>query len=283
MATRSRADYFEQLFGLTGKTAVVTGGGGAIGPALCHGLARAGARVAVLTRSESSCTAVAEEICAEGGDAIALVADILDTEALERARYRVAQAFGRLDVLVNNAGGGATPASRVLPDTPLFNNPELRMGTRAAIDLNLLGPIYATFAFGDLLASDEGGVIVNTSSNSARHVGVGVMGYSSAKAAVEQWTRWLAVETAHRYGGRVRVNALGPGFTVGASNRHRYYGPDGSPTQKALDAMARIPVGRLGTSEDLVTTLLFLCAPASSYVTGQVVSADGGLGLDTGV
>jgi NAD(P)-dependent dehydrogenase (short-subunit alcohol dehydrogenase family) len=108
------------------------------------------------------------------------------------------------------------------------------------------------------------------------------MGYSSAKAGLEQWTRWLAVETARRYAGRVRVNALGPGFTVGAANRHRYSEPDGTPSQRARVAVARIPMGRLGTPEDLVTTLLFLCAPASSYVTGQVVSADGGLGLDTG-
>jgi NAD(P)-dependent dehydrogenase (short-subunit alcohol dehydrogenase family) len=283
MSTSRPADYLENLFGLKGKAAVVTGGGGAIGPSLCKGLARAGARVAVLTRSEASCTTVAAQIRAEGGDAIPVVADILDVDSLDRARDQVVEAFGGLDILVNNAGGGATPTSRVLPETPLFNNPGLRAGTRAAIDLNLIGPILATFAFGEVLASGDGGVIVNTSSNSARHVGIGVMGYSSAKAGLEQYTRWLAVETAHRYRGRVRVNALGPGFTVGDSNRHRYWEPDGTPTQRTKDAVARIPVGRLGSSDDLVTTLLFLCAPASAYVTGQVVSADGGLGLDTGV
>jgi NAD(P)-dependent dehydrogenase (short-subunit alcohol dehydrogenase family) len=282
VSTRAPA-YLDELFGLTGRAAVVTGGGGTIGSGLCLGLARAGARVAVLGRTEKTCAAVADAIRSEGGEALAVVADIVDESSLRRARDAVATAFGRLDILVNNAGGPAATTSRVLPETRLFDNPELAAGTRAVIELNLLGPILTTFAFGDLLAEGEGGVIVNTSSNSARNVSAGVLGYSAAKAGLEHVTRWLAVETAHRYGGRVRVNAIAPGFTAGRQNRSRYFEPDGSPTERTRAAIARIPAGRIGTPEDLVPALLFLCAPASSYVTGQVLAVDGGHGLDTGV
>jgi NAD(P)-dependent dehydrogenase (short-subunit alcohol dehydrogenase family) len=274
--------FLDDLFGLTGKAAVVTGGGGLIGGEFCRGLARAGARVAVLGRGEAGCSEVARVIRSEGGEAIAVVADVLDAAALDRARDAVLDAFGGVDILVNTAGGPAAPASRLLPDQPLFGA-EFRAGTRSVIDLNLLGPVLTIFAFGDALAAGDGGVIVNVSSNSARNVSSGVMGYSAAKAGLEQLTRWLAVEAARRYGGRLRVNAIAPGFTVGARNRDRFFAADGTPNERARAAIARIPAGRLGTPGELVPALLFLCAPASSYVTGQVVPVDGGHGLETGV
>ena len=275
--------YLESLFGLNEKVAVVTGGGGLIGAAFCRWLARAGARVGVLGRTRAACEAVVASIREEGGEAVVLIADVLDERALERACSALEDSLGRLDVLVNNAGGPAVASSRVLPETPLFDNPALRAGTRAVVELNLLGPILTTFAFGDLLAAGEGGAIVNISSNSARKVSSGVFGYSGAKAGLEQLTRWLAVETAHRYGGRVRVNAIAPGFTAGLRNRARYYQDDGSLTDRARAAVARIPAGRLGTPEDLVPAMLFLAGPGSAYLTGQVVAVDGGHGLDTGV
>lgn len=273
------SSYLETLFGLGGKVAVVTGGGGLIGAEFCRGLAHAGASVAVLGRTAASCEAVASEINAAGGKAIAVQVDILDTLSLDRARERVVEQLGTADILVNCAGGPSVPGARLMPDERLFSA-SFREGTRNVIDLNLLGTVLPIFAFGDDLMAGAGGVIVNVSSGSARHVSPGVMGYSAAKAGVEQLTRWLAVETARRSDGRVRVNAISPGYTIGQKNRDRYYNQDGTPTERTAALMGRIPIGRLGTPADLLPALLWLCAPASSYVNGVVVAVDGGHGLD---
>ena len=291
------SDYLERLFCLTGKVAVVTGGGGLIGAGFCRALALAGARVAVLGRREESCAVVASEISQHGGDAIPVSVDILDERQLDGARDRVLAAFGSADILVNAAGGPGVPNSRLLPEDDLFG-PTFRAGTRAVIELNLLGTILPIFAFGDALADGDGGVIVNVASGRPGAVSPGVMGYSVAKAGVEQLTRWLAVETAHRYGGRLRVNAISPGFTVGetiwkegASDKQpgswlrsnhpltRMFNEDGTPNQRALTILAGIPAGRFGHPDDLVPALLWLCSPANSYVTGVVVPVDGGRGL----
>jgi NAD(P)-dependent dehydrogenase (short-subunit alcohol dehydrogenase family) len=271
--------YLEDLFGLAGKVAVVTGGGGLIGAEFCRGLSRAGAAVAVLGRTASSCEAVASEIRAAGGKAVAIAVDVLDVASLDHARERVRAELGTAAILVNSAGGPMVPGSRLMPDQPLFGA-TFREGTRNVIELNLLGTVLPIFAFGDDLMAGGGGLIVNVSSGSARHVSPGVMGYSAAKAGIEQLTRWLAVEAARRSGGRVRVNAISPGYTVGEKNRDRYYNPDGSPSPRTAALTERIPIGRLGEPRDLVPALLWLCAPASSYVNGVVVAVDGGHGLD---
>jgi NAD(P)-dependent dehydrogenase (short-subunit alcohol dehydrogenase family) len=271
--------YLEELFGLNGKAAVVTGGGGVIGSEFCRALARVGARVAVLGRNDANLSEVANEIRGKGGDAIQVIADVLDEAALDRARDTVAEAFGDLDILVNTVGGAPSAASILRPDQPLFGA-EFREGTRQTIEMNLLSPFLVIFAFGDLLAGGDGGVIINISSGAARHTVSGRMGYAAAKAGVEQLTRWLAVETAVRYGGRVRVNCISPGYAIAGKHRPNFFEPDGSPNERARAALARIPAGRIGVPDDLVTALLYLCAPASSYVTGQVVPVDGAHGLD---
>jgi NAD(P)-dependent dehydrogenase (short-subunit alcohol dehydrogenase family) len=276
------AEFLERTFGLQGKVAVVTGGYGLIGSALSRGLADAGAAVAVLGRNEGASKALAAKIVAAGGSAIGIGADVLDSAALETARDVVVDRFGAVDILVNCAGGGATPAARLQPDQPLFNA-ELRDATRLVIDLNLLGTVLPTFAFGDRLAGGDGGVIVNITSAAARHVSPGVMGYSAAKAGVEQLTRWMAVETARRYQGRVRVNAIEPGYIVGGKNRPRFRNDDGSLTALGEAVIAHIPAGRFGEPEDLVPPLLMLCSPRSGYVTGVVVPVNGGFALAPGV
>jgi NAD(P)-dependent dehydrogenase (short-subunit alcohol dehydrogenase family) len=276
------AEFLERTFGLQGKIAVVTGGYGLIGAALSRGLAGAGAAVAVLGRDEGAAKALAAEIVAGGGSAIGTDADVLDSAALEAARDEVVDRFGHVDILVNCAGGGATPAARLKPDQRLFNA-ELRDATRLVIDLNLVGTVLPTFAFGDCLAEGDGGVIVNITSAAARHVSPGVMGYSAAKAGVEQLTRWLAVETARRYEGRVRVNAIEPGYIVGGKNRPRFRNDDGSLTTFGEAVIAHIPAGRFGEPEDLVPPLLMLCSPCSGYVTGVVVPVNGGFALAPGV
>ena len=213
-----------------------------------------------------------------GGSALPITVDVLDVDSLDRARKRVVNELGSADILVNAAGGPSVAGARLMPDEPLFGA-TFRDGTRNVIELNLLGTVLPIFAFGDDLMSGAGGVIVNVSSGSARHVSPGVMGYSAAKAGVEQLTRWLAVEAARRSDGRVRVNAISPGYTIGKRNRDRYYNSDGSPSPRAVTLMASIPAGRLGEPADLVPALLWLCGPASAYVNGVVVAVDGGHGL----
>jgi NAD(P)-dependent dehydrogenase (short-subunit alcohol dehydrogenase family) len=276
------AIYLERVFGLRGRVAVVTGGYGLIGAALCRGLAGAGASVVVVGRREDACATLAAEISGGGGGALGVAADVLDTPQLEAARARVMARFDRVDILVNCAGGPAHPASRLQPGQPLFNA-EFREATKQVVDLNLMGTLLPIFAFGDQLAAGEGGVIVNTSSGAARQVSPGVMGYSAAKAGVEQLTRWLAVETAQRYQGRVRVNAIAPGYVVGGKNRPRFYNEDGSLTEAGAAIRAHIPAGRFGEPDDLVPPLLMLCAPGSGYVTGVVVPVNGGFALAPGV
>jgi NAD(P)-dependent dehydrogenase (short-subunit alcohol dehydrogenase family) len=279
---RVSALFLEETFGLGGKVAVVTGGYGLIGSALSRGLAAAGAAVAVLGRHKEASDALAADIVAGGGKSVGTVADVLDSKALDAACDAVVKRFGRIDILVNCAGGGATPAARLQPDQPLFNA-ELREATRKVIDLNLMGTVLPTFAFGDVLAGGGGGVIVNIASAAARYVSPGVMGYSAAKAGVEQFTRWMAVETARRYEGRVRVNAIEPGYIVGGKNRPRYQNDDGSLTPLGEAVIAHIPAGRFGAPEDLVPPLLMLCSPRGGYVTGVVVPVNGGFALAPGV
>src|SRR5262249_6616033 len=164
----------------------------------------------------------------------------------------------------NTVGGPAVATSRLLPGQPLFGA-DFLAGTRAVIELNLIGQLLPIFAFGEMLADGPGGAIVNVSSGAARHVSSGVMGYSAAKAGVEQLTRWLAVEMGRRYGGRVRVNAISPGFTIGGKNRVRFYEPDGTPNERTRSVMARIPLGRMGEPSDLVGALIWLCSPSGTY------------------
>jgi NAD(P)-dependent dehydrogenase (short-subunit alcohol dehydrogenase family) len=274
-------DYLESVFGLAGKVAIVTGGNGLIGSGLCRGLASAGAGVAVLGRRLDACEEVARQIEAGGGRALGVGADVLDVGQLDAARERIVGHFGRIDILVNCVGGSPSPAARVLPDQPLFNA-AFREATRLVVDMNLVASVNSTFAFGDAIAV-AGGVVVNISSAAATHVSPGVMGYSAAKAGLEQLTRWLAVEAAHRYGGRMRVNAIAPGYVVGGKNRPRFIKDDGTLTELGADVQAHIPAGRFGSPEDLVPALLMLCSPASGYVTGVIVSVNGGFALAPGV
>src|SRR5258708_32883762 len=248
----------QSVCGVAGKVAVVTGGYGLIGSAFSRGRAAAGAGVAVLGHRLDASEAVAAGIEADGGLALAVGADVLDFPQLEDARERIMGRFGRVDILVNCVGGSAAwPAARVQPDQALFNT-AFREATRHVVDLNLMGTVLPTFAFGDVLA-DGGGVIVNISSAAATHVSPGVMGYSAAKAGVEQLTRWLAVENARRYQGQVRGNAIAPGYVVGGKNRPRFYNADGTLTEMAKAIQAPIPAGRFWEPDSLVPVPLMFC------------------------
>lgn len=267
-------------FSLAGKVAVVTGGYGVLGGSLASGLAAAGARVAVLGRRRDAAQAKAEEIRAAGGEALAFVADVLDEGALRDARSEVLRTWGRVDALVNAAGGNVARARN--DDRPIFDVPADSFDE--VLRLNLHGSVAPSLAFGEAMVAGEGtGSIVNISSMAAMRAVSGVMGYSVAKAGMDAFTRWLAVDLARRYGERVRVNAVAPGFFVSEQNRAVLLTPDGSPTARARTILAHTPMGRFGRAEELLGAVQWLCSDAASFVTGIVVPVDGGFSAFSGV
>ena len=272
------------LFSLDGRVAVVTGGSGALGSTAAAALAAAGANVGVLARDPDRIEHAVAKIAAAGAAAFALPADVLDRASLESARDVLLDRYGRLDVLVNAAGGNVAEAT-VDPGGSFFDLPSEALD--AVVRLNLDGTVLACQVFGSTLASfgDQitGRSIVNISSMAAGRALTRVAGYGAAKAAVENLTRWLAVDLARRYGDRLRVNAIAPGFVVSRQNRALLLDADGELTERGRAIVDRTPVGRLGQPEDLVTTLLWLCSPASRFVTGVVVPIDGGFSAWTGV
>jgi NAD(P)-dependent dehydrogenase (short-subunit alcohol dehydrogenase family) len=268
------------LFSLDGRVVVITGGTGVLGGVMARGLARAGAKVGVLGRRREQAEAVVRSIVAEGGEAIALVADVLNREQLEQARADVLHAWDRLDILVNGAGGNM-PSATLAPGHSFFDLPV--EGLEPVLALNLQGTLLPSQVFGELLARAGRGSIVNISSMAAQRPLTRVVGYGIAKAGVENATRWLAVELARAFGGRIRVNAIAPGFFVGEQNRALLLNDDGSLTPRGQTIIDHTPAGRFGQPEELLGTLIWLCGPGACFVNGVVVPVDGGFNAFSGV
>jgi NAD(P)-dependent dehydrogenase (short-subunit alcohol dehydrogenase family) len=269
-----------QLFTLEGQVAVVTGATGVLGGEMARGLARAGARVGVLGRRSQRAAEVAREISDFGGEAIALPADVLDEKQLRSARDTVLDRWGRLDVLLNAAGGNV-PGATLSGDTTIFDLPREAFGE--VFDLNMVGTLVPIQVFGEAMAQSAQGCIINVSSMAAARAITRVAGYSAAKAAVENLTRWLAVELAQRYGAGMRVNAIAPGFFLGEQNRAMLVDENGNLTQRGRAIVAHTPAGRFGEPVELVGTAIWLCSPAASFVNGAVIPVDGGFGAFSGV
>lgn len=268
------------LFSLEGRVAVVTGGTGVLGGAIARGLAGAGARVGVLGRREERAVEVAQDLSASGGEAMALPADVLKRDVLESVRDDVLERWGRMDILVNAAGGNV-PAATVGEEEAVFGLPEGAF--REVFDLNLVGTLLPSQVFGEVMSERAEGCIVNVSSMASQRAITRVIGYSAAKAAVENLTRWLAVELALKHGSGLRVNAVAPGFFVGEQNRALLLNEDGSLTERGEMILAHTPTGRFGEPEELMGTLIWLCSPAARFVNGTVIPVDGGFGAFSGI
>jgi NAD(P)-dependent dehydrogenase (short-subunit alcohol dehydrogenase family) len=261
----------DRLFDLSGKIAVVTGATGVLGGAMARGLAQAGARVSVLGRRKERAEEITAEVENRGGEALALPADVLKREQLEAARDAVLERWGRVDVLVNAAGGNV-PAATVGGDATFFGLAEEPL--REVFDLNLLGTVLPSQVFGEAmtadLSSEAEGSIVNISSMAALKGLENLAAYSAAKGGVNQLTRVMAVEWASR---GVRVNAFAPGYfenvMSGAVEEH-------AREEKQRQVIAFTPMRRRGRPEELVGPVVFLASEASSYVTGAVLFVDGG-------
>jgi NAD(P)-dependent dehydrogenase (short-subunit alcohol dehydrogenase family) len=276
------SDLLNKLFSLKDQVAVVTGGSGALGGAMARGLALAGARVVVVGRNEPRADAVVAEITANGGESIALLADVSDRSQLEIARYAIINHWGQIDILVNAAGGNI-PAATITADASFFAMPDTAF--EQVVNLNLIGSLLPSQVFGQAMVerSQPQGCIVNISSMSAIRVISRVVGYSAAKAAIDNFTRWLAVELAQKYGAGLRVNAIAPGFFIGEQNRDLLLHPDGSLSDRGQKIIDHTPAGRFGEPNELLSTLIWLCSSGASFVNGVVVPVDGGFSIYSGV
>lgn len=264
---------------MQGRIAVVTGGYGVIGKTLATGLARAGARTVILGRRREQAELAAASIRDAGGEAAVAIADVLDESQVRAARDHVLEQWGRVDILVNAAGGNVARARN--DAGPVFDVPIEAFDE--ALRLNLHGTVIPSLVFGEAMAEQRAGSIVNISSMAAQSALSGVLGYSVAKAGVENLTRWMAVEFAHKYGDGVRVNAVAPGFFVTTQNRELLLEEDGSPTERTTSVIDQTPMGRLGKPEELVGAVQWLCGDAASFVTGVVIPVDGGFIVFSGV
>ncbi len=268
------------LFDLSGRVAVVTGATGVLGGAMARGLAGAGVKVGILGRKEERAREVVREIEDADGEAMALIADVLDREQLEAARDAVLERWGRVDILVNAAGGNV-PAATVADDAEVFDVPSGAM--REVVDLNLIGTVLPCQVFGQAMARAGEGSIVNISSMAAQKPLTRVAGYSAAKAAVENLTRWLAVELSGKYGAGLRVNAVSPGFFLGEQNRAMLVTEAGGYTERGQRVIDHTPARRFGEPDELVGTVIWLCSPAAKFVNGIIVPVDGGFSAFGGV
>jgi NAD(P)-dependent dehydrogenase (short-subunit alcohol dehydrogenase family) len=274
-------EYLEGLFGLKGKVAVVTGGGGVLCGAMSRALGLMGAKVAVLDLFPEAAQKVVDGMVAAGSQAIAVRCDVLDKASIETAAETILEAFGRVDILINGAGGNKKQAT-TSPDLAFFDLPA--DATQWVFNLNFLGTLLPSQVFGKLMAEQGEGVILNVSSMNAFRPLTRIPAYSAAKAAVSNLTQWLAAHMAQEYSPRIRVNALAPGFFLTEQNRFLLTEEaTGELTPRGKTIIDHTPMGRFGDPEDLVGTTLWLLSSASSFVTGVVVPVDGGFSAFSGV
>lgn len=277
---------------LKNKVAVVTGGGGVLCSAMAKALAECGAAVAVADLKLEAAQRVADEITAAGGKAIAVACNALEKESLEAANAEIEKNLGPVSILINGAGGnhpkGTTAMEYLNPDDLLKENRDFvtfydldTKGIEFVFNLNFLGTLLPTQAFTKKMALDRSGVVINISSMNAFRPLTKIPAYSAAKAAVSNFTQWMAVHMAKA---GIRVNAIAPGFFLTDQNRSLLTNPDGSMTPRSEKIMAHTPMERFGDPSDLIGALLWLVSdPAAGFVTGVVVPVDGGFAAYSGV
>jgi len=265
---------------LSGKVVAITGAGGVLGGAMARGLAASGATLALLDRNRSKLESVNQQIHQAGGKSEFFKCDVLDREGLGAAFSKMVESFGQVDALINGAGGNR-PGATIQPDQQVFN---LNLDDlRSVIDLNLLGTILPCLEMSKIMASQRTGSIINISSMAAQDPLTRVVGYSAAKSAIDNFTRWLAVELAHKHGEKLRVNAIAPGFFIGEQNRDLLLEKDGSPTRRGQTILDHTPMNRFGKPEELVGVARWLCSEESSFVSGAIIPVDGGFSAWRGV
>ena len=266
---------------MEGQVVAATGAGGVLVGAICKSLAEAGLRVALLDRDLEAARRVAGEAEAAGGEALAVEADVRDRQSCTAAMEAVQARFGPVDILINGAGGNRQEATTSEERSFFDLDPE---AVRGVLDLNFTGTLIPCQVFGRPMAEREEGVILNISSMNALRPLTRIPAYSAAKAAVSNFTQWLAVHMAREYSPRIRVNAIAPGFLLTAQNRYLLLDErTGGRTPRGRAILEHTPMGRFGQPADLLGTVFWLLSPASAFVTGVVVPIDGGFSAFSGV
>ena len=269
------------LYDFSGKTTVITGGTGVLGSEIARALVGCGSNVVLLARRIATAEEIIKQMGARDGQAIAIHSDVGDLESLQKAAAQVKEQFGGVDCLLNAAGGNK-PEATTRADLRFFDiAPE---ALREVFDLNLMGTVLPSQVFGGMMAGKGEGVILNVSSMAADRPLTRVLAYSAAKAAVDNFTRWLAVHLAQEYSPRIRVNAVAPGFFLTRQNKSLLTDEKtGDLTARGKSIIGHTPMARFGQPEDLLGAVLWLLSPASAFVTGIVVPVDGGFSAFSGV
>jgi NAD(P)-dependent dehydrogenase (short-subunit alcohol dehydrogenase family) len=269
----------QKYFALNEKVIIVTGATGILGEAFVNGLNEMGARTVLIGRNENVGDERAGIINEQGGEALFIKADVLVRTELENARDVILSKWGRIDGLVNAAGGNI-PEAVIAPEADVFDMDIDAL--KKAFDLNLYGTVLPTSIFGKAISNGEGGSIINISSMAAKSAITRVLGYSMAKAAIDNFTRWMCVELAQRYGDKIRINAIAPGFFITNQNRNLLTTKDGYTTRGEA-VIRNTPFKRFGIPDELIGTLIWLLSDASKFVSGEVVCVDGGFNIFSGV
>ena len=270
----------ENTFSLADKVIVVTGGTGILGNSFVNAIVEAGGSVGILGRNAQIAEERADAINKAGGKAIGLVADVMDEAQLLDCKKQVLDRFGKIDGLVNAAGGNQ-PEGVLMPGDDIFNMSIA--GMKKVMDLNLWGTIIPTQIFGQSIAETGKGSIVNISSMNSKRAISRVLGYNMGKAGVDYYNQWFAVELANRYGDAIRMNAIAPGFFLTEQNRNLLTNADGGYTERGGMVIKQTPFKRFGNPDELKGALVWLLSDASQFVTGTMICVDGGFSVYGGV
>ncbi len=267
------------MFDLSGNVAIVTGGGGVLGSSISKSLLQAGVKVVILDIRQEALDTRIEEL-KEYGEVSGLVCNVLDMDSLTGVRQQIVDKWGRIDILVNAAGGNM-PGATLTEEQTIFDMKVTDF--QKVTDLNMNGTVYPSMVFGEAMAKQGKGSIINISSMATYSAITRVPGYSVAKSGVNIFTQWLATELAMKFNEKIRVNAIAPGFFIGDQNRAVLINPDGSYTERSKKVLAKTPMKRFGDITELNGIVQFLCSDAASFITGAIIPVDGGFSAFSGV
>lgn len=272
--------YLENLFNIENKVAVLTGGGGVLGGEMANGFLKAGAKLVLLDINEVNLKKQITSLNRSENEILALQCDVLNEQSLKNALKEILKKFDRIDILINTAGGNIADATIGIDQTVF----DLKIDQlKKVTDLNLNGTILPTLIFGKTMADQKSGSIINISSMASYRVITRVMGYSAAKAAIDNFTKWMAVEMAQKFSSAIRVNAIAPGFLLTEQNRTLLTNEDGSLTERGKTIIKMTPFKRFGEPAKLIGTVIWLASDASKFVTGAIIPIDGGFNVFSGV
>jgi NAD(P)-dependent dehydrogenase (short-subunit alcohol dehydrogenase family) len=270
----------QDYFNISGKVAIITGAAGALAGTVAKALAKSGVKLALLSRNTEAIAGLLKDIRQEGGIAKGYSSDILSETNLNKVKASILNDFGRIDILLNIAGGNL-PGATIADDRTVF---DMALDDfNKVVTLNLNGTVIPSLVFGKEMADQKHGVIINYSSMAVDRAITRVAGYSASKAAMENFTRWMSVEMAKKFGDGVRVNAIAPGFFIGNQNKKLLINEDGTYTKRGQTIINNTPMGRFGETDELNGVIHFLCSDAAKFITGVVIPVDGGFSAFSGV